>query len=95
MISYWALTTHLKVFDMANLLDRSVILLNLPVLVMDCIEIIALKRYIIWQVNHVVAVLVFLHRPKQADLTKIFEPYIQTIIWNLQILNLLSLTFFQ
>ena len=52
-------TAHLKVFDMANLFDRPMVLLNLPVLVMDFGEIVAFKRDLLWQVNHVVATLVF------------------------------------
>ena len=63
-------TAHLKVFNMANLFDRPMVLLNLPVLVMDFREVVAFKRDLFWQVNHVVATLVFLHRPEQRDLTK-------------------------
>ena len=52
-------TAHLKVFNMANLFDRPVVLLNLPVLVMDFREVVAFKRDLFRQVNHVVATLVF------------------------------------
>ena len=45
VISYRPLITHLKMFDMANLLDRPVKLLNLPMLVVDQGEMIVLNRY--------------------------------------------------
>ena len=49
----------LEVLNVANLLDRPMVLLNLPVLVMDFREVVAFKRDFLWQVNHVVATLVF------------------------------------
>ena len=88
-------TAHLKVFNMANLFDRPMVLLNLPVLIMDFGEIVAFKRDLFWQVNYVVATLVFQHRPKQRDLTEVFQKYFQTIVWNVEILNLLPPTFYQ
>ena len=53
-----ALITHLKVLNMANLLDRSVILFNLPVLVMESFEIVLCKIGFFRQVHNVVAMLV-------------------------------------
>ena len=46
-------TAHLKVFNMENLFDRPMVLLNLPVLVMDFREVVAFKMDLFWQVNHV------------------------------------------
>ena len=48
-------TAHLKVFNMANRFDRPMVLLSLPVLVMDFREVVAFKRHLFWQVNHVIA----------------------------------------
>ena len=59
MVSDGAFAAHLKVLNVANLLDRSMVLLNLPVLVMDFREVVVFKRDFLWQVNHVVATLVF------------------------------------
>ena len=42
-------TAHLKVFNMANLFDRPMVLLNLPVLVMNFREVVAFKRDLFWQ----------------------------------------------
>ena len=52
-------TAYLKVFNMANLFDRPMVLLNLPVLVTDFREVVAFKRDLFWQVNHIVTTLVF------------------------------------
>ena len=59
MVSDRAFTTNSKMLNMANLLDRPVILLNLPVLVMDFGKVVTLKRNFLWHLNHVVATLVF------------------------------------
>ncbi len=54
-----AFAASLKVLNVTNLFDRPVILFNLPVLVMDLRKVVAFKRDFLWQVNHVVATLVF------------------------------------
>ena len=59
VIPHGLFITHLKMLDMTNLLNGSVILFDLPVLIMNLDEFIALKMYIFRQVNHVVATLVF------------------------------------
>ena len=62
MIHNQLLAPNLKTFNMANLLDHSMILLNAPVIVMQLLKIMPTKNSIIirtWQPNNVVPLLVF------------------------------------
>ncbi len=63
MIEYRHFAAHLEFFDVANLLDHAVVLLNLPVPVMQLLEIGLFKGIIISigirQEHDVVAQLVF------------------------------------
>ena len=71
---------------------------SLDVLFYDCTTLYfesLVPDELIWQVNHVVATLVFQHRPEQRDLTEVFQKYFQSIVWNVEILNLLPPTFYQ
>ena len=67
VVPYRHLATHLKMLNMAYLLDGPVILLNLPVLVMPPEEgfpVSGGQLSAVRQVNRIMALLVFQPRPK-------------------------------
>ena len=90
--------TYLKMLNIADLLDGTVILLNMPVLVMlfgECFPVTGGKLLFISQEDGVMARLVFQPRPKQLHMTELLEPNDQAVVRDVQLLHLYPLTFFQ
>ena len=90
--------TYLKMLNIADLLDGTVILLNMPELVMlfgECFPVTGGKLLFISQEDGVMARLVFQPRPKQLHMTELLEPNDQAVVRDVQLLHLYPLTFFQ
>ena len=77
MVSDGGFATHLKTFDVADLFDGAMVLLNMPMLVMLFCEGFPVnvgKLIFIGQEDGVMARLVFQPRPKQLHMTEFLEP---------------------
>jgi hypothetical protein len=88
---------NLKLFDMAELLDHAVVLLDLPMLVVLLQEGVAPERRQpvgVWEMNHVMAQLVFQPRPKQLHLANVSQPGHHAIFRDVHELNLDPFAFF-
>jgi hypothetical protein len=80
--------TCLKKLSIADLLDGTVILLNMPVLVMlsgECFPVTGGKLLFISQEDGVMARLVFQPRPKQLHMTELLEPNDQAVVRDVQL----------
>ena len=98
MVSDGGFAAHLKTFDVADLLDGAMVLLNMPMLVMLFCEGFPVnvgKLIFIGQEDGVMARLVFQPRPKQLHMTEFLEPDHQTIVRDIQLSYLHPLAFFQ
>jgi hypothetical protein len=86
-----AFASNLEMLDVANLLDRVVVLLDFPVLIVQRLEVGLLESCIIigiGQVDNVMAQLVFQLRPKQFDLPEIAQPSAQSVFGNVEFSHL-------
>jgi len=89
---------NLKPFDVAHLLDRAVILLDAPVLIVQGLEVGSLERRVvigIGQVNDVMAQLVFQMRPKRFDQPEIAQPDDQSVLGDVEFFRLRPDAFLQ
>ena len=89
---------HLEAFDVADLLDGAVVLLNVPVLVMlpdKGFPVNGGKLAGIGQEHGVMAWLAFQPRPKQPHMAELLEPDNQAVVRDVQLLHLHPPAFFQ
>jgi len=96
VVSDGGFAAHLKILDVADLLDGAMVLLYMPVLVVlggEGLSANGGQFVVIGQENRIMAWLVFQPRPKQFHVTEVFEPNSQAVIGDVERLHLRPLAF--